>query len=53
MEHFETTAINPETMPIPKEGHIGYVKFENPNDYVRESEPRWIDVDEYEFEAIG
>ena len=45
--------ITPDDYPLPKEGHIGYVKFENPNDYVGETEPRWFDVDEYEFEAIG
>jgi hypothetical protein len=52
MEHFKATAINPG-MPIPKDGTVGYVKFENPNDYVGETEPRWIDVDEYEYEAIS
>ena len=45
--------IDPVLMPIPKEGTVGYVKFENPNDYVGETEPRWFDVDEYEFEAIS
>ena len=43
-ETFEPSQIiTPDDYPLPKEGHIGYVKFENPNDYVGETEPRWFD----------
>ncbi len=53
-ETFEPSQIiTPDDYPLPKEGTVGYVKFENPNDYVGETEPRWFDVDEYEFEAIS
>lgn len=40
-------------MPIPKEGHIGYVKFENPYEYVGQTKPECIDVDSYEVELVG
>lgn len=45
--------IPPGTMPIPKEGTVGYVKVESKNYEGPELKPRWIDVDEYEFETIG
>ena len=39
--------IEPVLMPIPKEGHIGYVKFENPQEYAELCEPQWGDVDDF------
>lgn len=47
-----TKLIIPDAMPIPKVGNIGYVKFENPYEYIGETNPQWIDVDEHEFETI-
>lgn len=43
--------ISPDAMPIPKEGHIGYVKFENPYDYATLN-PRFFEVDSYEVETV-
>lgn len=45
-ETFEpTTIISPGDYPIPKEGRIGYVKFENPYEYIGLCTPQWGDVD--------
>ena len=53
-ETFEpTTIISPGDYPMPKEGHIGYVKFENPYEYIGLCKPRFFDVDEHAFETVG
>lgn len=53
-QNFEpTTIISPGNYPTPKEGHIGYVKFENPYEYIGETKPRFFDVDEHGFEVVG
>lgn len=53
-ETFETSQIiTPDDYPLPKEGHIGYVKFENPQEYAELCEPRFFDVDEHRFEVVG
>ena len=45
-----TRVITPDTMPIPKTGHVGYVHIENPYDYATLN-PTWTDVDMDEGEA--
>lgn len=40
-----TRVITPDAMPIPTEGHIGFVKFENPYDHATLN-PTWTDVDD-------
>ena len=45
--------ITPDDYPLPKEGHIGYVKVESKHYEGPELKPRWFDVDEYKYEAIG
>lgn len=45
--------ITPDDYPLPKEGTVGYVKVESKRYEGPELKPRWFDVDEYEFEAIG
>lgn len=53
-QNFEpTTIISPGNYTTPKEGHIGYVKFENPYEYIGETKPRFFDVDEHGFEVVG
>lgn len=52
-ETFEpTTIINPGNYPIPKEGYIGYVKFENPYEYIGLCNPKWGDVDLREVKIV-
>ena len=36
--------IDNENLTIPKTGRIGYVKFENPYEYIGLCEPRFFDV---------
>ena len=43
----ESEAINPGTMPIPKEGTVGYVKVESKHYEGPELKPRWFDVDDF------
>jgi len=46
-ETFEPSQIiTPDDYPLPKEGHIGYVKFENPQEYAELCERQWGDVDD-------
>lgn len=40
----EQRVITPDSMPIPKTGHVGYVHIENPYDYATLN-PTWTDVD--------
>ena len=53
-ETFEPSQIiTPDDYPLPKEGHIGYVKFENPYEYIGLCEPQWGDVDLRTGEVIS
>lgn len=45
--------IPPRTMPIPKEGTVGYVKVEKRNYEGPELKPRLFKVDDYRFETVG
>ena len=47
-----TRVITPAAMPIPTEGHIGYVKFENPYEYIGLCNPRFFEVDDNAFETV-
>ena len=46
VETFEPTKIiKPDLGSVPETGNIGYVKFENPHEYVGLCKPQWGEVD--------